>query len=419
MLRPDLANENKRSIFAAPKSTIMHIGIIREGKKPHDKRVALTPEQCNELVKRFPHVSVTVQPSGHRCIADQDYVSAGITVQEDLSHCDILLGIKEVPIDELLPNKTYLFFSHTIKKQPHNRKLMRAILEKNIRMVDYETLVYPNGSRVLGFGRFAGIVGAHNGFLTWGMKTGDYSLKPAWKCSNYAEMVYQYASVALPPIKIALCGDGRVAHGCLELLDKLNIREVTPREFVEEKYAGPVYVHLVSEDYYAHKDGTMWDKADFYQNPENYLSTFRKYTPHADLMLNAIFWNERIPRFFSLEDMKSSQFKIKVIADISCDINGSIPATVKDTTIEDPVFGFHPLSGMVEPPYQSNTIDIMAVSNLPCELPYDASAAFGDQLLKHVMGNLLLHDDGMIDRATIADAGSLRERFAYLADYVA
>lgn len=418
-MRYDLANANKHGIFVAPKSPIMHIGIIREGKKPHDKRVAFTPAQCNELFRRFPNLRITIQPSGHRCIADTEYAAAGIPVEEDLSQCDILLGIKEVPVDELIAGKTYLFFSHTIKKQPHNRKLMRAILEKNIRMVDYETLVYPNGSRVLGFGRFAGIVGAHNGFLTWGMKTGDFALKPAYQCQDYAEMVYQYASVALPPIKIALCGDGRVAHGCLELLDKLNIREVTPNEFIEETYAGPVYVHLVSEDYYAHKDGQVWDKADFYQHPENYVSTFRKYTRHCDLMLNAIFWNERIPRFFSLDDMKSKDFKIKVIADISCDINGSIPATVKDTTIEDPVFGFHPLSGTVEAPYQPNTIDIMAVSNLPCELPYDASEAFGDQLLKHVMGNLLQHDDGMIERATLAQNGSLTPRFSYLADYVA
>ena len=398
----------------------MKIGIIREGKIPHDKRVAFNPEQCAEITERFPETSIVVQPSAHRCIEDEAYEKAGMPLHENLEACDILFGIKEVPVDDLLANKTYLFFSHTIKKQPHNRKLLRAVLERNIRLIDYETLTWSNGSRVLGFGRFAGIVGAHNGFITWGKKHSTFNLKPAYQCANYKEMVDQYANIQLPPLKIVLTGDGRVAHGCLELLDKLGIREVTPREFLEQTFSEPVYVHLVPEDFYAQKDGAVWDKADFYHNPENYVSTFKPYTRVCDLMLNAIFWNERIPRFFSLEDMKARDFKIKVIADISCDINGSIPATLKDTSIEDPVFGYHPLSETMVAPYQPNAIDIMAVSNLPCELPYDASDAFGDQLLKHVLGNLLLNDsDGMIERATIAQNGKLMPRFAYLADYVA
>lgn len=398
----------------------MKIGIIREGKIPHDKRVAFTPEQCAEITERFPETSILVQPSSHRCIQDSDYETAGMNLSENLESCDVLFGIKEVPVEELIANKTYLFFSHTIKKQPHNRKLLRTILEKNIRLVDYETLTWANGSRVLGFGRFAGIVGAHNGFITWGKKYGAFSLKPAYQCSNYKEMIDQYANIQIPPIKIALTGDGRVAHGCLELLDKLGIREVTPREFLEQTFNEPVYVHLVTEDFYAQKDGAVWDKADFYRNPENYVSTFKPYTRVCDLMLNAIFWNDRIPRFFSLEDMKARDFKIKVIADISCDINGSIPATLKDTTIEEPVFGYHPLSETTVAPYQPNTVDIMAVSNLPCELPYDASEAFGEQLLKHVLGSLLLNDsESMIERATIARNGELMPRFQYLADYVA
>jgi saccharopine dehydrogenase (NAD+, L-lysine-forming) len=398
----------------------MKIGLIREGKIPHDKRVAFTPEQCIELCSRFPGIDVFVQPSEHRCISDSHYQNAGITLSEDLSECSILFGIKEVPVDQLLSDKTYLFFSHTIKKQPYNRKLLRCVLERNIKLVDYETLTWENGSRVLGFGRFAGIVGAHNGLLTWGRKMGAFSLKPAYLCSNYKEMTDQYSAITLPPIKIALTGDGRVAHGCLELLDKLNIREVTPREFIENTYPYPVYVHLVPEDFYAQKDGAVWDKSDFYRNPENYVSTFRTYTRHCDLMLNAIFWNDRIPRFFSLEDMKSRDFNIKVIADISCDINGSIPATLKDTTIEDPVFGYHPLSETIVEPYQKHTVDIMAVSNLPCELPFDASQAFGEQLLKHVVGNLLHSDSGgMIARATIAENGVLCSKYSYLADYVA
>jgi saccharopine dehydrogenase (NAD+, L-lysine-forming) len=395
------------------------IGIIRESKKPYDKRVALSPAQCVDVMNSFTDVKILVQPSPHRCISDAEYLEAGIEMSENLEHCDILLGIKEVPIEDLIANKTYLFFSHTIKKQPHNRKLLRTVLQKNIRLVDYETLVWENGSRVLGFGRFAGIVGTHNAFLTWGEKFNLFKLKPAYLCENYAEMKAEYDKIEMPPLKIALCGDGRVAHGCLELLNLLHVREVTPQEFLDEQFDVPTYVHLVTEDFYAHKDGELWDKADFYHNPENYISTFKQYTQHCDVMLNAIFWNERIPRFFSKEDMKARDFKIKVIADISCDVNGSIPATMKDTTIEDPVFGYHPLSETIEAPFLKNTIDIMAVSNLPCELPYDASVAFGEQLIKHVIGNLLnANNSRMIQFATIAQNGELTERYNYLKDYV-
>lgn len=398
---------------------MLYIGIIREGKKPYDKRVALSPQQCLEVKERFPEVDFIIEPSNHRCIPDQDYLDAGLNVSADLSLCSILLGIKEVPVDELLSDKTYLFFSHTIKKQPYNRKLLRTVLEKNIRLVDYETLVWENGGRVLGFGRFAGIVGTHEGFTAWGKKMGQFDLKPAYLCANYAEMISQYERISMPPIRIALCGDGRVAHGCIEVLNKLKIKEVTPEEFLNEKFSQAIYVHLVPEDFYAHKNGDQWDKADFYQNPESYVSSFKPYAHKSDLMLNAIFWNERIPRFFSKEDMKGRDFRIKVIADISCDINGSIPATLKDTTIEDPVFGFHPLSETIEAPYLPNTIDIMAVSNLPCELPLDASIAFGEQLIKHVIGELIQKPDSrMINHATIARDGQLTRRFQYLSDYV-
>lgn len=395
------------------------IGIIREGKKPYDKRVAFSPEQCSAIMEHFTGTEVFVQPSPHRCIPDMDYEHTGIPIQEDLSHCDILFGIKEVPVDTLIENKTYLLFSHTIKKQPHNRNLLRTVIQKNITLIDYECLTYENGSRVVGFGRFAGIVGMHNGFLTYGKKFNLFDLKPAYQCVDYAEMLAQYEHIHLPAIKIALAGDGRVAHGCLEVLRKLGIKEVTPDEFLNETFHEPVYVHLVSEDYYAHKDGMEWDKADFYEYPENYVSTFAPYTKVCDLFVNAIFWNHRIPRFFSKEDMRSKDFKIKVIADISCDIDGAVPATIKDTTIDDPVFGYMPFSETITKPYQKNTIDVMAVSNLPCELPFDASLMFGDQLFRHVLGFLLVEDrTKMIERATIAKDGKLTERYMYLQDYI-
>ncbi len=396
------------------------IVLIREGKAEPDKRVALTPAQCIKLKTAFPQVEIVVQPSPHRCIADTEYESAGLKLQEDLNDCNILLGIKEVPVEQLIENKTYLFFSHTIKKQPHNRKLLREILKKKIRLIDYETLTWENGSRILGFGRYAGIVGGHNGLLTYGKKKKLYDIKPAHLCKNYHELLEQYKHIQIPNIKICLTGDGRVSHGVIEFFEKLNLREVTPRAFLQEKFDEPIYVHLRSEHYYEHKDSRPWDKSDFYHNPEDYICTFKPYTQATDLLVNGILWKPGIPAFFSKAEMKEDNFNIEVIADISCDIPGSLPSTLRSTTIENPVYGYHKYSSAEVEPYMPNTVDIMAVGNLPCELPFDASKGFGEDLLRSVMPHLLnKKEDDVIKNATIAENGSLTKRYTYLTDYIA
>lgn len=397
----------------------MKIGIIREGKTPPDKRTPLVPHQCYELMNNYPEINMLIQPSPHRCFNEDEYARYGAEINEDLRECDILMGIKEVPIADLIPNKTYLFFSHTIKKQAHNRKLLREILAKNIRLIDYETLVWENGSRILGFGRFAGIVGAHNGFLTYGKKFDLFELKPAYECRNYLELKSQYKPITLPNIKICLVGDGRVAHGALELLHHLNIKEVTKKEYITNKFDEPVFVHLRVADLYQRKDGMAWDKADFYHNPELYDCNFKGYYSNTDLMINAIFWKQGIPVFFTKEEMKNPEFTIDVIADITCDVDGSIPCTVKSTTIEDPVFGWHALSEKVVAPFQKHTVDVMAVGNLPCELPLDASTEFGTFLIHHVLPALIDDENGhIIAHATIAKDGKLTENYTYLSDYI-
>jgi alanine dehydrogenase len=398
----------------------MKIGIIREGKKPADKRTPLSPLQCNNIINSYPEVEIYVQSSPDRCIKDSAYEAAGIKVTEDISNCDILVGIKEVNIEDLIPNKTYLFFSHTIKKQTHNRALLRDILRKNITLIDYETLVWDNGSRILGFGRFAGIVGGHNGLKTWLKKNNLSDLKAAWQCKDYSELVNQYAKIKLPNMKICLTGDGRVSHGVIELFEKLNVREVTPRAFIQDSFDEAVYVHLRSEHYYEHKDHKPWDKAEFYHNPEDYYSTFKAFTRVCDLMVNGIFWHAGIPSFFTKEEMKDPAFRIKVIADISCDIPGSIPCTLKSTTIEEPVYGYHPFTEQITEPYLKQTIDMMTVGNLPCELPLDASLGFGEDLMRSVLPLLLgKQEDATIARAAIAKDGKLTDRFKYLSDYIA
>jgi alanine dehydrogenase len=398
---------------------IKTIAILREGKTPPDLRTPLTPQQCVELMQKFPGVKVIAQQSPHRCYTDAQYTAMGVEVKEDVSDADILLGVKEVPIENLVANKTYLFFSHTIKKQPHNRKLLRAILAQNIRLVDYETLVWDAGNRIIGFGRFAGIVGAHYAFVMWGKKFGTYQLKAAHECTDMRQLYKQYEGLRLAPMRIVLCGDGRVAHGAIEFMRKLKIHHVTPEEFLENTYDHPIYVQLRSEDYYERKDRREWDKSDFYKHPEDYRSSFAPYYKHADVMINAVFWKEGIEPFFSHEEMKRRDFAIKIISDISCDIPGPLPCTLKSTTIEDPYFGYNVLLEEEVAAFTQGCIDLQAVGNLPCELPIDASQEFGEQLIRHVLPNLLIEDKGdMIKNATIAEGGNLTDKYSYLSDYV-
>lgn len=395
------------------------IGILREGKIPHDRRVPFTPEQCRTILNTFPGTNIIVQPSEFRSYSDKEYLAQGINVSEDVSDCDILMGIKEVPVDQLLPNKKYLFFSHTIKKQPHNKKLLQTVIERKIQLIDYECLTDPNMNRIIGFGHYAGIVGTYNGIRGYGLKYNLFDLKPAHQCKDRFELREEYKKVRLPNIKIIVTGNGRVANGAIELLGALQIRRITPYEFTHYSFREATYVQLHSADYNEPKDGTMFNVPDFYSHPANYRSTFGKYTKFCDLLVHCSFWDPRAPKLFSREDMRSPDFRISVIADVTCDIDGSIPSTVKPSTIEDPFYGYNTKTEQVEEPFSHETITVMAVDNLPCELPRDASEDFGKELIDKVLPSLLVKDqNALIERASIAKDGKLTERFNYLSDYV-
>ena len=234
----------------------MKIGIIKERKQPADTRVALTPLQCKNLTRQFQGLQVVVESSDERCFSDHEYQNEGIPIVDDLSDCDVLLGVKEVPVEALIENKTYLFFSHTIKKQPHNREMFHTILKKNITLIDYECLHWPKGGRILGFGNWAGIVGTYNAFLVWGKKTGEYELKPAWKCKDYNELKSELNKIKTKKIGIALTGDGRVAAGCREILSLISAIEMVPESFCNtEKNTGIYFVHLNNSRLYERKGG--------------------------------------------------------------------------------------------------------------------------------------------------------------------
>ena len=397
----------------------MIIGLSKERKNPPDNRVALSPIQCIALQQRYPEVQVVVESSPARCFADEAYLEVGIQVVDSLEHCDVIFNIKEVPSEALIAGKTYFFFSHTIKKQPYNRTMLQSILQKNITLIDYEVLRYETGARVLGFGRYAGVVGTYNGLLVYGKKHGLFTLKPAHESKNYADILTQLLRVDLPNMRIVITGGGRVSQGALDLLRAIQIREVTPNQYLHIEYNEPVFVQLNSPDLYVHPTLKQWDTKHFYQHHGEYISQFKGYAACTDLLVNGIYWTEDLPRLFETEDTQDPEkFKPTVIADISCDVEGSVPITYKATSIKDPVIGWSRRTLSPCEPYTEDSVDVMAVGNLPNELPKDASEEFGEMLLQLVMPEFMSEKSRLIEEATITQSGNLTAHFQYLSDFV-
>lgn len=398
----------------------MKIGIVKEGKVPIDRRVALNPAQARAVEEKFDGVKVVCQPSDIRCFSDDDYKKAGVNMQNDLQDCDVLLGVKEVPIPELIAGKTYFFFSHTIKKQPYNRDLLRKVLEKKITLIDYETLVNEENQRIIAFGRYAGIVGAYNGIWTYGQRYNLFDLRRANECHDLDDLKTEYKKVDLPKIKIVITGGGRVAKGAMEVLYGMGIRKVSPADFLTDNYDEPVFTQLSSRDYHRHKDGNKFDRDEFYNHPEKYGGSFLPYARVADILIASAYWDPKAPVLFTVDDVLKNDFNIKVIADITCDIEGSIPSTKKPSTIDNPVYDFNPSQDKTEPAFNDEgNITVMAVDNLPCELPRNASTDFGDMLIKNVLPGLVGDDErDIIKNATIAKDGQLTKKYSYLQDYV-
>jgi len=394
------------------------IGILKEGKIPPDNRVALTPRHCQILKEKG--LEIYVQSSPTRCFEDSEYLQAGIPVVDTVDHCDILLGVKEVPIADLIENKIYFFFSHTIKKQAYNRKLLQSILAKRITLIDYETVTNEKEERLIAFGRYAGMVGAHNALYTYGRRTRAFDLPRMKDLKDYAEAKAVYKTIKWPPLKIVLTGKGRVAMGSAQVLKDMGIAEITPQQFLSGKFDSAVFTQLGSSDYIARTDGTPYNRSDFHHHPELYKSIFEPYYQVADIFINGIYWDDRAPAFFTIDEMSASDFGVEVIADVTCDIapSSSIPSTIRASTIKDPVYGFNPVLRSETEPYQLSSVDIMAIDNLPNEMPRDASNGFGNQFIEHILPEIVdLEHSEMLKRATIATEGHLTENYLYLSDY--
>lgn len=398
---------------------MIKIGLLKETKIPIDRRVPLSPQQCLVVLQKFPNVSLAIESSNIRCFTDDEYRNVGLTVSPSIHDCDIFLGVKEVNIDNLIPGKHYFFFSHTAKKQPHNRKLLRALLDKKITLTDYEYLVDDKGVRVVAFGRYAGLTGAYNALLAHGKRYQTFSLKPAHDCRDLEELKRELKKVALEPnTKIVLTGKGRVAGGAREILLETKIPEVAPTDFLTRAFSTPVFCQIDADEYTRHRDGQPFNFPHFFEHPQEYANAFLPFTKAADILIAGHFWHPQSPIFFTADDMTHSDFKIKIVADISCDIPGPIPCTLRASTIDEPLYGYDPKTKQEGDPYATENITVMAVDNLPCELPRDASLSFGEQLISHVLPHLFTKtSENMIKRATITKDGKLTNHFSYLTDF--
>ncbi len=397
----------------------MKFAILKELKNPPDKRVVLPPDVCKKSLQLFSDMEIKVETSDIRCFKDNEYIENGLNVTGDISDCEVMIGVKEVPIEALIPNKKYIFFSHTIKKQPYNRKLLQAILEKNIELYDHETITAQNNVRLIGFGYYAGIVGCYNAFRTYGIKYNTFELPKAENLLDKVDLINELHKIKIPNIKIVLTGTGRVGNGAKEILDAMYIKKVSIDSFLNEVFEEPVYIQIDVLDYNQRKDGDSKDIFDFFNHPDEYESNFQRFTQVADVLIAGHFHNAAAPDFFSKDDISQSNFTIRVIADISCDLNHPIPSTIRSSTIANPIYGYDRKS-LAEGDFTiKDNIAVMAVDNLPASLPRDASEGFGEMFLEHVIPAFFDGDrNGILKRAKITENGKLTPQYNYLQKYV-
>ncbi|WP_299096179.1 NAD(P)-dependent oxidoreductase [Winogradskyella sp.] len=398
----------------------MKFAIIKERKNPPDRRVVFSPETLAEAREKFPEAEFVVESSDIRVFSDEAYAKLGFTVTDDVSDADVMIGVKEVPVENLIPNKKYFYFSHTIKKQPYNRKLLKAMLERNIEMYDHETIVKQSGARLIGFGRYAGLVGAYNGFRALGLRDGLFNLPKVETLADLEEVKAELDKITIPNIKILLTGTGKVAYGAKEILDHLGIKQVSDALYLTSEFTEPVYVMADVMEYAKRKDGKVGDKHKFYKDPTGYESNFMPYAKQTDYFIAGHFYGNNAPYLFTREDAKHPDFRINLVADVSCDIDGPVASTIRPSTIADPFYGYNRQTEQEVAFDDKEAITVMAVDNLPCELPKDASEGFGETFVEHVIPAFFNNDErGILKRAKITTAdGKLTERFKYLQDYV-
>jgi len=405
------------------------ISIIKEARID-ENRTPFTPNQIQTLIANFPNLHVLVQPSKNRCFNDEDYSKAGAKIEEDISPSDIIFGVKEVEISKLIENKTYLFFSHTSKVRKdisqstkdkaiiYKKELLREVIKKKITLIDYENIRETSGKgyRYLGFGRFAGIVGCYN-TLNLYLKLQKKQLLPrAFEINSYEKIKKLISKKNFNKIKILLTGSGNVAKGSMEILKHTNIKQISLNDYLNKKYDEAVFCNISLREHVERNDGKDSSYQDCMLNPHEYKSTATNYLYSTDMLITGHYWDPKFPKLFSLNQI--NKFKnLKIIGDITCDINGSIPTTIRSTSIAKPYYSFD-INSMKEIDLCNKGIAVMAVDNLPSELPNEASEEFGKSIISEVLPFLIGKDDGRINRATTTSQGKLCPTFRYLENFI-
>lgn len=427
------------------------VGIRAEDKNRWERRAPLTPDHVAELTADHG-VAFRVEPSERRAFPDKDYAAAGATLSEDLSACGVILGVKEIPPEKLLPGKAYLFFSHVIKGQPQGRPLLRRILELPCTLLDYEPIVDRRGRRLIFFGRHAGYAGMIDTLWALGRRLDAEGLETplGWmrRAHEYAGLQEALEHVArigerirhtglpagLRPLVVAFAGSGNVSQGAQEVFDRLPFLEVDPQELAllpedRDRPRSVVFKTVLERRHRLRRaaDGGF-DAAEYREHPERYASALAELLPRLTVLVNGVYWEPGLPRLVTRAQLEAlwrrePQPKLRVIGDITCDVAGSVEANLRATDPGDPVYVYDPLSGSEAPGVAGRGPVVMAVDNLPCELPVEASQHFGDSLLRFVPGlarcdwsapAAALRLPAELGPALIAHRGELLPRYAAL-----
>ena len=426
------------------------IGVRREDKSRWERRSPLTPDHVR-LLKGEQGILTAVQPSDIRIFDDQDYVDAGAAIDEALDGCPVVLAVKEIPLDQLHDDTAYLFFSHTIKGQAHNMPLLQALLDGRCTLIDYERITDDEGRRLVFFGRHAGLAGMVDTLWAFGerlraegMKSPFDAIRPAHTYAtlddvrNAAfELGERILADGLPseiePVVFGFAGYGNVSMGAQEIFDLLPHIEVAPNEMASAVAGGTELGNrlikvVFREEHLARPiDGGAFDLDRYYAEPDAFEARFETWLPDLTVLVNCIYWDARYPRLITKDALErlyaGGDARLKVIGDITCDVEGSIECNVRTTDQDDPIYTYRPGDQAVEDGATEDGVTVLAVDNLPCELPHDASNQFGDMLMPFLPALAACDFSKSFDdlelppalkRATIVHRGQLTPDYLYL-----
>ena len=430
------------------------IGIRYEDKYLMERRVALVPAHVKQLVGKG--IEIQVVPSEKRIFKDEEYLQAGAVLREEPLDADVILGVKEMPLNYFKPHKTYVFFSHTIKGQPYNMPLLRNMMESKINLIDYERIVDAHGRRLIFFGRFAGLAGMINSLWSLGQRLQRKGMETPFlnikQTHNYDSLEEAKAAVSavgqeiacnglpekMAPVVVGITGYGNVSKGAQEILGLLPVIEISPAELEnlkqQENIPSNVIYKVVFEEKHLSRPkepGKKFDLQEYYQHPERFEGVFEQYLPHLTVLMNCMYWDDRYPRIVTKDELeilwKNKDLRLEVIGDVTCDPDGSVEITHKGTAIEDPVFVYHPETRKPVMGFDGEGVLVMAVDILPSELPREASQAFSDALIKFLPGLLgadfevpfeQLQVPDPLKKAMILYHGELTPDYQYLKQYL-